>query len=64
MSIPKGIEVDSINLEQAKFSLLTSKILGQHPDGKRYNIKLRYFGPYLKCENKSARLENIEEILL
>ena len=21
------------------------------------------FGPYLKCENKSARIENVEEII-
>ena len=32
VSIPKGIEVDNVNLEQAKFLCSLPKILGQHPD--------------------------------
>jgi DNA topoisomerase-1 len=39
------------------------KIIGTHPDtGKDITLNSGRFGPYLKCENKSARLENIEEI--
>ena len=39
------------------------KIIGQHPDnGKDITINSGRFGPYLKCENKSARLENVEEL--
>ena len=63
VSIPKGIEVDSVNLEQAKFLCSLPKILGQNPDtGKDITLNSGRFGPYLKCENKSARLENVEEI--
>ncbi len=63
VSIPKGIDVDSVNLEQAKFLCSLPKVLGQHPETKK-DIVLNSgrFGPYLKCENKSARLENVEEI--
>ena len=39
------------------------KILGVNPETKK-NITLNTgrFGPYLKCDNKSARIENVEEI--
>jgi len=63
VSIPKGIEVDNVNLEQAKFLCSLPKIIGQHPDMKKDIIlNSGRFGPYLKCDNKSARLENVEEI--
>ena len=63
VSIPKGIEVDSVDLKQAKFLCSLPKILGQHPDsGKDITLNSGRFGPYLKCENKSARLENVEEL--
>ena len=63
VSIPKGIEVDNVNLEQAKFLCSLPKIIGQHPDTKKDIIlNSGRFGPYLKCDNKSARLENVEEI--
>ena len=39
------------------------KILGQNPEsGKNIVLNSGRFGPYLKCENKSARIENVEEI--
>ena len=63
VSIPKGIEVDNVNLKQAKFLCSLPKIIGQHPDtGKDITLNSGRFGPYLKCENKSARLENVEEL--
>ena len=63
VAIPKGIEVDDVNLEQAKFLCSLPKIIGQHPDsGKDITLNSGRFGPYLKCENKSARLENVEEL--
>ena len=63
ISIPKGISIDSINLERANFLCSLPKVLGQHPDsGKDITLNSGRFGPYLKCENKSARLENVEEI--
>ncbi len=63
VSIPKGIEVDNVTLEQAKFLCSLPKVLGQHPEnGSDITLNSGRFGPYLKCENKSARLENVEEI--
>jgi len=63
ISIPKGIEVDSVDLTQAKFLCSLPKILGQNPEsGKDIILNSGRFGPYLKCENKSARLENVDEI--
>ncbi len=63
VSIPKGIEIDQIDIEKAKYLCSLPKIIGQHPDnGKDITINSGRFGPYLKCENKSARLENVEEI--
>jgi len=63
ISIPKGIELESINLDKAKFLCSLPKSLGINPDNQK-NITLNTgrFGPYLKCENKSARIENVEEI--
>ena len=63
VSIPKGINIEEINLEKAKYLCSLPKIIGQHPDnGKDITVNSGRFGPYLKCENKSARLENVEEI--
>ena len=63
VAIPKGVEVDNVNLKQAKFLCSLPKVLGQHPDsGKDITLNSGRFGPYLKCENKSARLENVEEL--
>ncbi len=63
VSIPKGIELDSIDIEKARFLCSLPKSLGIHPDNqKEISLNTGRFGPYLKCDNKSARLENVEEI--
>ena len=63
VSIPKGLEIDQINLDKAKYLCSLPKIIGQHPDnGKDITINTGRFGPYLKCDNKSARLENVEDL--
>ena len=63
VSIPKGIEVDNVDLTQAKFLCSLPKVLGQNPEsGKDIILNSGRFGPYLKCENKSARIENVDEI--
>jgi DNA topoisomerase I len=63
VSIPKGLELESIDLERAKFLCSLPKSLGLNPDNqKEITLNTGRFGPYLKCENKSARIENIEEI--
>ena len=63
VSIPKGIKLETIDLEKAKFLCSLPKILGTNPENlKEITLNTGRFGPYLKCENKSARIENIDEI--
>ena len=63
VSIPKGLQLENIDLEKAQFLCSLPKSLGINPDNqKEIILNTGRFGPYLKCENKSARIENIEEI--
>ena len=63
VSIPKGLDLESIDLERAQFLCSLPKSLGINPDNqKEITLNTGRFGPYLKCENKSARIENIDEI--
>ena len=63
VSIPKGIDIDTIDLERAKFLCSLPKSLGINPENNQeIYLNSGRFGPYLKCENKSARLDNVEEI--
>ena len=63
VSIPKGIELENIDLEKAQFLCSLPKSLGINPENqKEITLNTGRFGPYLKCESKSARIENIEEI--
>jgi DNA topoisomerase-1 len=63
ISIPKGIDIDSIDLPRAEFLCSLPKVIGQNPKtGKAIVLNTGRFGPYIKSENKSARLKNVEEI--
>ncbi len=63
VSIPKGIPIDSINLDKAKFLCSLPKNLGINPSNeKEIFLNSGRFGPYLKCESKSASLDNAEDI--
>ncbi len=63
VSIPKGIDIKSIDLDRAKYLCSLPISLGKNPENdKDITLNVGRFGPYLKCENKSARLENVEEI--
>ncbi len=63
VSIPKGLELESIDLEKAQFLCSLPKSLGLNPENQtEITLNTGRFGPYLKCDNKSARIENIEEI--
>ena len=47
----------------AKFLCSLPKSLGINPENqKEIFLNSGRFGPYLKCESKSARLDNVEEI--
>ena len=63
VSIPKGIDFKNIDIDKAKFLCSLPISLGKNPDNdKDITLNVGRFGPYLKCENKSARLENVEEL--
>ncbi len=63
VSIPKGIDIKTIDLDRAKYLCSLPISLGKNPENdKDITVNVGRFGPYLKCENKSARLENVEEI--
>jgi DNA topoisomerase-1 len=63
VSIPKGIKLESVDLDRAKFLCSLPNSLGINPDNQKDIIlNSGRFGPYLKCDNKSARIENVEEI--
>ncbi len=63
VSIPKGIAIDQIDLYKAKYLCSLPKVIGKHPDNdKDITVNSGRFGPYLKCDNKSARLENVDEL--
>ncbi len=63
VSIPKGIKLENIDLDKAKFLCSLPISLGTNPENqKEIFLNSGRFGPYLKCENKSARIENVDEI--
>mgnify|MGYP003325084207 CR=1 FL=1 len=63
VSITKGIDIETIDIDKAKYLCSLPKNLGTNPENqKEILLNSGRFGPYLKCENKSARLENVEDI--
>ena len=63
VSIPKGLSIEDVDLEKAKYLCSLPKNIGKHPElNEDITINIGRFGPYLKCSNKSARLETIEDL--
>ena len=63
ISIPKGLPIEKVDLEKAKYLCSLPKIIGKHPElNEDITINVGRFGPYLKCSNKSARIESIDEL--
>ena len=63
VSIPKGIDLKDVDLDKAKFLCSLPKNLGVNPDNQKdILLNTGRYGPYLKCDNKSERIENIDEI--
>ena len=63
ISIPKGLNTDEIDLSKAQFLCSLPIVIGLNPENnKDITLNIGRFGPYLKCENKSARIENVDEI--
>ena len=60
---PKGLNINDVDLEKAKYLCSLPKNLGKHPDlNEEITVNIGRFGPYLKCSNKSARLETVEDL--
>ena len=63
VSIPKGLSIENVDLDKAKYLCSLPKIIGKHPDlNENITINIGRFGPYLKCSNKSARIESVDEL--
>ena len=63
VSIPKGLPIESVDLEKAKYLCSLPKVIGKHPDlNEDITINIGRFGPYLKCSKKSARIESVDEL--
>ncbi len=63
VSIPKGLQIENIDLDKAKYLCALPKIIGKHPElNEDITINVGRFGPYLKCSNKSARIESVDEL--
>ena len=63
VSIPKGLQIENVDLEKAKYLCSLPKIIGRHPElNDDITVNVGRFGPYLKCSNKSARIESVDEL--
>ena len=63
VSIPKGLPIENVDLEKAKYLCSLPKIIGRHPElNEDITVNVGRFGPYLKCSNKSARIESVDEL--
>ena len=63
VSIPKGLPIEDVDLKKAKYLCSLPINIGKHPElNEDITINVGRFGPYLKCSNKSARLETIEDL--
>ena len=63
VSIPKGLSLEDVDIEKAKYLCSLPKSIGKHPElNEDITINIGRFGPYLKCSNKSARLETLEDL--
>ena len=64
-SIPKGMDIDSIDLQKAMKLLSLPKNLGPHPsDGVAVEAAIGRYGPYVKHGRTYANLSDPEEILV
>ncbi|TVS04825.1 MAG: DNA topoisomerase I, partial [Rhodobacteraceae bacterium] len=62
-SLPKGWEVDSIDLEKALMLLSLPRPIGPHPeDGELIEAGIGRYGPFVKHGRKYANLPEVEEV--
>ena len=62
-SLPKGWEIDSIDLERALMLLALPRPVGPHPeDGELIEAGIGRYGPFVKHGKKYANLPDVEEV--
>ena len=62
-SLPKGWEVDSIDLERALMLLALPRPVGPHPDdGELIEAGIGRYGPFVKHGKKYANLPEVDEV--
>ncbi len=62
-SLPKGWEVDSIDLERAQMLLALPRPVGPHPDdGELIEAGIGRYGPFVKHGKKYANLPEVDEV--
>ncbi len=61
--MPKGIDVETLDLEKALRLLSLPRGIGKHPEtGSDIEAGLGRFGPYLLHDGKYTRLDSVEEV--
>jgi DNA topoisomerase-1 len=62
-SIPKGIDIERVDLEKALQLLSLPRPVGEHPEtNKTIEAGLGRYGPYLLHDGKYTRLDSIEDV--
>jgi DNA topoisomerase-1 len=62
-SVPKGIDIESVDLEKALQLLSLPRPVGEHPEtNKTIEAGLGRYGPYLLHDGKYTRLDSIEDV--
>ncbi len=62
-SLPKGWDIDSIDLERALMLLSLPRPIGPHPeDGELIEAGIGRYGPYVKHGRKYANLPEVDEV--
>jgi len=64
-SLPKGWEIDSIDLERALMLLALPRPVGPHPeDGELIEAGIGRYGPFVKHGKKYANLPDVDEVFI
>ena len=63
VSLPKGMEIDDVTLEKARYLLSLPRVLGVHPqDQKDVQVQMGRYGPYVSHDGTNANLGDQDSI--